>query len=238
MSSADDVRVTRAKSRSIKILCSSCSDGISSLDELKILLSSLKNDFNTKFQDLNARFDAVSSQLQSVPVSAESFEEAVVEAAERVNRSHNVLFHSIPELDGNTEDRIAHDSRVVEGILSGIVVNGPRPVPVKVVRLGKRTANKARILRATFSHPAVARDVLKNKNKLAGTGYKNITLKDDKTPKQMEYLTNLRNELKRRTDAGEPNLTIKYVKGIPSIIVHNGKNYNPGTSTGHSSIQT
>jgi hypothetical protein len=47
---------------------------------------------------------------------------------------------------------------------------------------------------------------------------RSISISDDKTPKQLEYLTNLRTELQLRRDNGEDNITIKLVKGIPSII--------------------
>lgn len=37
----------------------------------------------------------------------------------------------------------------------------------------------------------------------------------DKTPKQHEHFQNLRKELNERRSNGEPNLLIKYHKGIP-----------------------
>lgn len=46
----------------------------------------------------------------------------------------------------------------------------------------------------------------------------NIKISDDKTPSQREYLNNVRLALKRRIDAGEQDLTIRYIKGVPTIV--------------------
>lgn len=45
-----------------------------------------------------------------------------------------------------------------------------------------------------------------------------VRITSDKTPKQRLYFQNLRKELDKRRSDGESNLTIKYVKGIPSIV--------------------
>jgi hypothetical protein len=65
----------------------------------------------------------------------------------------------------------------------------------------------------------IAKEVLRNKNKLINSDLpRSISISDDKTSKQLEYLKNLRTELQLRRDNGEDNITIKYVKGIPSFI--------------------
>ena len=54
--SSEDIRITRNKSRSIKILCNNCNLFMGQLGEFKNLLTSLKDDFNKKFMidmDLN-----------------------------------------------------------------------------------------------------------------------------------------------------------------------------------------
>jgi hypothetical protein len=65
----------------------------------------------------------------------------------------------------------------------------------------------------------IAKEVMRNKNKRINSDLpRSISISDDKTSKQLEYLKNLRTELQLRRDNGEDNITIKYVKGIPSII--------------------
>jgi len=48
--------------------------------------------------------------------------------------------------------------------------------------------------------------------------FNEVRITSDKTPKQRLYFQNLRKELDKRRSDGESNLTIKYVKGIPSIV--------------------
>ena len=39
----------------------------------------------------------------------------------------------------------------------------------------------------------------------------------DRTPRQLEYFKMIREEFNRRKNAGENNIKIKYVNGIPKI---------------------
>nr|CAH7750747.1 unnamed protein product [Callosobruchus chinensis] len=72
-------------------------------------------------------------------------------------------------------------------------------------------ADRARPVKVCFATPAVARTVLRKKNQLRGnTTYDSIKITDDKTPAQLNELSNLRVELRRRQESGEPYLTIKY----------------------------
>jgi len=45
-----------------------------------------------------------------------------------------------------------------------------------------------------------------------------VRIASDKTPKQREYFQNLCKELNERRSNGESNLSIKYYKGVPSIV--------------------
>lgn len=47
--------------------------------------------------------------------------------------------------------------------------------------------------------------------------YNNITIANDKTPKQIQHFQELKRELERRKLQGENNLKIKYVQGVPQI---------------------
>lgn len=49
----------------------------------------------------------------------------------------------------------------------------------------------------------------------------------DQTPSQRKLMLNLQKELAHRIQNGEPNLVIKYVKGIPKIMKDESKNETP-----------
>nr|CAI5844079.1 unnamed protein product [Callosobruchus analis] len=154
-----------------------------------------------------------SNNLASNPVSNDEF-------LERFRRSHNIIIIGLPE----TSDTNA----TVSAILNHVdpIANNHR---LSISWLGTTPqANRARPVKVCFATPAVARSVLRKKNQLRGnTTYDSIKITDDKTPAQLNELSNLRVELRRRLDSGEPNLTIKYVRGSPRIV--------PTTEGAHSS---
>lgn len=230
--SMDDIRITRAKSKSIKILCGNCSNGLSSLDELKLLISSLKKDLDERFAVLDAKFGSIQENLL-VNVSPVQFEQVVSEAVERLNRSSNIIISSVPEIVGTLEERIEHDNQLVKDILGNIVDNNYTISPLKLMRLGKPIQNKPRLLKVILSSPSIAKHILRNKIKLTGTKYKNISIRNDKTPKQIEYLRYIQNELKQREENGELNLKIKYIKNIPEIVKIDSKNQEQDMQTVH-----
>ncbi|KAK9718547.1 hypothetical protein QE152_g23132 [Popillia japonica] len=119
-----------------------------------------------------------------------------------------------------------------------------------VMRLGNKVQNKARPLRVVFNNPYVVKDIIRLKHKLksneqykniflkkdkdiirlkhklkSNEQYKNIFLKKDETAYQREMFKKCQEEVDQRKMAGESNLSIRYVKGIPKIIT--------GTRVGH-----
>lgn len=216
MSSADDARITRNKSKSVKILCNGCSKNLDRFDELKTLILSLKDDFNGKFVALN-------NKIANISVTPRTQEEIIVEATERVRRSQNIILSGVPETP-EASNGPPNDARIVGEILSIVNRNSAFDHnPLHIQRLGK-PSDKPRLIKVVLSNSHVAKNILKSKNALAGTRFKNVRIQDDKTPKQIEFLNTVRTELKERLDAGETDLTIKYKNGIPTIIEAGIKN--------------
>ncbi|KAG8252273.1 hypothetical protein J6590_061179 [Homalodisca vitripennis] len=52
-------------------------------------------------------------------------------------------------------------------------------------------------------------------------GLMDVVLARDRTPYEIKYLSNLREELRTKRENGERNLTIKYRNGIPTIVQKN-----------------
>ncbi|CAH0551063.1 unnamed protein product [Brassicogethes aeneus] len=125
----------------------------------------------------------------------------VHETMDRIKRSNNVIIHGLPESTSSTEDRKKSDLDSAKNILSVISADLNTNF-LDIIRIGKPTSGKKR--------------PLKFASKLANSVYKHINITNDKTPKKMEYLKKLSDELKQRTDSGEPNLKIKYIKGVPN----------------------
>lgn len=62
--------------------------------------------------------------------------------------------------------------------------------------------------------------MLKARKQGIGAQNSQIIIRDDKTPKQLQYLQYLQTELEEKNSAGE-NFTIKYKNGIPTILPKN-----------------
>lgn len=54
--------------------------------------------------------------------------------------------------------------------------------------------------------------------------YSDVSVTRDRTPRERDYLHNLRSELKERQDKGERDITIRYMNGTPTIVKINPKN--------------
>jgi hypothetical protein len=84
-------------------------------------------------------------------------------------------------------------------------------VPVKVIHLGQyHNDNKPRSLKIIFSSPAYA--------------FKHLSfqMSSDRTQFQRDFMKKLQDELGQHLP-NEPNLTIKFIKGVPKIITKHNK---------------
>jgi hypothetical protein len=140
-------------------------------------------------------------------------EDIITESFNRYQRMHNILVAGIVEI--NNKDKAArehHDLDICMKVLK--TVHKDCPAPVKVMRLGKYDTEKTRLTKLTFESTETVTFLLKNKTKNIGE----YRIYSDQTPNQMAYMKTLRNELHRRNENGETNLTIKYIRGVPKIV--------------------
>ena len=89
--------------------------------------------------------------------------------------------------------------------------------PENVVRIGRAVGNRPRLLRIKFKSVEMARTVLRKKSSLSKSKYKQVIVRDDKTPRQLKHLQELREELRCRNAHGN-KYTIKYIHNIPQIV--------------------
>lgn len=212
--------LTRSKVKNIKMFCSNCEGQESKLDQLIKKLDArdkLVSELSKKLDDLqtsfNARIMQLEKSLQAVPPPfspLELQESIILEAAERTRRSNNFIITALPE--SSSEDDLNKAKKIIN-LTTGTNMNN-----ISAMRLGTRRQDGLRPLKVAVGDPVVVRSVLKNKNKLTNSEFRRIKIFDDQTPAQRDYLGGLRNELKRRIDSGEKDITIKYVKGQPSIV--------------------
>lgn len=193
--------------------CDNCVSQKNEISELKDLITKLSGEVeNLKLQILTPT---------DLLLENNATETLINEINERNKRSSNIIIYNLVESTSDSKDvRIAHDvSKVIELInkVPNVDINS-----VQAFRLGKVINNKPRPIKVILNHSDVVKNIFKNKSLLQqGT---NIRIASDQTPLQRQHLDKLRQTLEMRLSKGERDLTIKYVKGIPTITTITPKN--------------
>lgn len=148
-------------------------------------------------------------------------EEMFAELSDREKRKSNLIIFNLPELENSSiTDQSNKDICDVKEILTELNVS----VNVtNAMRLGKyditRTSRK-RPLKIILPNEDYALEILRNcKNLKNSKSFKTISIDRDRTPAQINYYKAIKQQLDIRSAAGETGLAIKYVNGIPKIVI-------------------
>lgn len=162
--------------------------------------------------------DPLPTTLQNTPHTV--YEDLAAELHERALRSKNIVVVGIPE-DTNSDvlKMKEQDKQKLLNILHTISPDCPQPI--KIYRLGKQISGKSRPIKVCFESESTVKYLLRNKTKIKN---EKLRIYSDQTLQQKQYMSALREQLAIRTDKGETNLTIKYIKGVPKIITGSSKN--------------
>lgn len=178
-------------------------------------------------KNLDERITKLESEIEIVlksvtsssppPSPSTNLESTLAEMEERRRRSFNLIIYKIPE------SRAPSATRAIEEDLAKLKESLAKLAPdfgalvQRIHRLGKIGSNPddCRPLKVVFDSPSTANKVLVA-NRASHPPV--LSASSDKTKLEQEYLMNLRAELKRRTDGGEADLTIKYISGVPRIV--------------------
>ncbi|CAF4948111.1 unnamed protein product [Pieris macdunnoughi] len=152
-----------------------------------------------------------SSTTKSPLLCNENF---ILELKDRCDREKNIIIVGISEInDKNSNTRRSYDKEVMKLMRS---LYDDCPTPIKTIRLGKYVPNKNRPTKCYFNTTDTTRHLLRNKKKMP----ENMHIYVDQTPTQIKYLQQEKEELNTRLEKGEKDLVIKYIKGLPTIIVN------------------
>lgn len=195
---------------------------------LRLTVSQLEKQICQGEQKLGTLESDLSALKQSTPSQPStsksdnklfSNEQLIKEVIERNNREKNIVFVGLPEQTApSSEERISQDEKAILNIISKVCQDLSKPI--KVLRIGKYTPGRNRGIKVCFDTASSAKYLLRNKDKIP----ENIKIFSDQTPAQQQYLRSLKEELARRQNDGENELTIKYIHGTPTIINKPPKN--------------
>lgn len=178
------------------------------------MLTALVRSINNKLESFDARLSKLESQLKdnnNTP-SERLFEDCVQEALYRLKKSNNLIVVGLPEPTGSNADE--KDREAATELIAKI---DPAATLTSVRRLGTPRNNHSRLTMLSVSCNDSVKTLLRKKNKLIGTKYSKIKLREDQTRHQLDYLKQLRIQLQERVGNGE-QLTIKYIQNLPTIV--------------------
>ncbi|MBS0018828.1 MAG: hypothetical protein KFE21_00015 [Candidatus Sulcia muelleri] len=177
----------------------------------------------SRIDSLEKRVDSLASE--PAPSTTENI---IAEINDRAKRAFNAMIFNIPESSSSSIDtRKRHDISNVKNLLNLFQID-TSSVEIKCIRVGKSARNKVRPVKAIFNDSEIvrkfctsfSRDAVKN----AYPELSSVAVTRDRTSEERNHLKKLRDELKKRVDSGETNLTIKYNNGVPTITVVSSKN--------------
>lgn len=151
-----------------------------------------------------------------------SGDEILEEFNERIIRQRNVIIHGLEECRlSNQKDAKSMDEAKISQILVKLKVEGELS-KFRCFRLGKPLPRKNRPLKVIFQSESDATRLLRAFALFIKDNgddeLKNVSISNDRTPKERDHLQKLRAELEDRKKNGEANITIKYTNGIPKIV--------------------
>ncbi|KOB70827.1 Uncharacterized protein OBRU01_14670 [Operophtera brumata] len=158
------------------------------------------------------------SKLKSIssspPTTSGTLETMMSEIRERQERSKNIIIMGVSEpLSDNIDERKSLDRKEVLKITG--ILNPDCLEPTYIVRIGKFNSNKHRPIKVCYGAQDTVKSLLRNKSNIKLDGLKVFS---DQTPQQQMYMKHLKEQLKQRSDDGDRDLTINYIKGVPKII--------------------
>jgi archaellum component FlaC len=177
-------------------------------------------DFEPRLTSVENEVQQLKSKLQDQHTQV-AMENIMEEFNERNTRSRNVIAYGIEETSTESQEK-SHDTNYVRLILEKAGLGNSLSKTLHF-RLGKRTKSKPRPLKICTQSNTEATNIFR----AFGTGNESdsqlqgISLSRDRTKSERDYLAGLRENLKFRMEAGETNLTIKYVNGTPKIVQKN-----------------
>ena len=133
---------------------------------------------------------------------------------DKERRKQNLVIHNLPEeTEGSPKDKAEKDEqKFKEMIRESMKMNVH---PSKSFRVGKKIEGKDRLLIITVESVDVKQDILRSATELRNTEeWRNVFITPDMTRQEREEGKRLRDELKRRRDAGQTGLVIRRGKII------------------------
>ena len=165
--------------------------------------------------NLSQKIGVLENKVNNVSVSDISTNNELLfsEIKDRCERSKNIIIYNVKD-----ENKEIVDWEQIAELFSSLKLN---VTTVSMVRLGTFESGKSRPLKVSLSTEKDALLILRCRIELTSKG---ISVSNDMTKVQQKFLKDKREELHDRIENGEKDLTIKFIKNVPTIVTKPSKN--------------
>jgi len=182
------------------------------LFEQRRLFESLEKRMNAEIEKISSKIQSFQQQVRDA--NEESFKIMDFEIEERLNRRSSVVFFGVKESDSaDVQDRIRHDSEMLENLLKTLKIEDDVS-KFRIRRIGMPSPGKTRLMHVKCEDIDTRNEVLRNRTQLKYMDEK-VFVQPDMTKLQQRIAKNLRLELKQRRSRGE-NVIIRNHQIVPS----------------------
>ena len=225
------------RSRNKQWVCTPCveadnppvSERDARLDKLLDIIPVIKT-MNNRMGDLEKHVQELSGPKLDKKIEDivdRKVKEAMEEQCEIDRRKKNLIVVNLKEcFKPNEKDRIASDTRAIKHLLAQIVDLDDDEM-TEPVRLGAppKKGDKPRLVKFSVKTEEKKSEIIRKARSL--NDYKpyekRVYFNSDYTPKQREWYKQLKEEVKKRTEAGEKNLGIRNYK----VVVKKSREFRP-----------
>lgn len=194
----------------------------SQITDLKQENSLLREDISS----LRARVTQIENDATTSAPNTQSdlLAQLITETSDRDRCTKNILICGLPVCNSsNLADKTSADRSVISELFS--TINVSLPVFSKLLRVGK-TVSGTCPTKLIFNSSEEASQVLHDvqRSKKSGLLPQHISIVRDKRKRERDLLRAAYADLEHRQSAGETDLTVSYVNGIPKVIKRPSKN--------------
>lgn len=194
--------------------CPCCKVAVPGIKRILVAMTKLQEKINVLEQKLGgmaaSQQDAdatnqVGAQHETIVHDSvqDAVQKALLEEREIESRKFNLIVQALPESENEADDVVKAKALINDKLRCNVEL-------INCVRVGKKSQDKPRLLRFSVKDFASKRAILDvSKNLKNDTEYSNVYITPDLTKNQRQHAFLLRQEKRRRENAGEENLAIR-----------------------------